>query len=336
MRYGAGVGHTQNIIGRQSLRLLARGEYFDYLTYNTLDHFSYGLVGEWLWEVTNDLSGTVGYRRTVGLGDPAEVQRPIKDEVTSSGIYATGAYQLGPHTRLRAGVDQDRSQREGDRPGVNSESNTVRVGIDYVSSLANVIGLEARRSEGSAPLNLILDPTGTFANNDFHEREVSVVFIYNLGAQLSAAGRVGRTRRTYTELQLDEFDGTTYRGRLSWRPEPKLNFVLQAWHEPRAVIEVDATHVVVRGASFGPSWAPTMKLVFAATFLQERRQFQSSLTPGATGADDTLRRWRLAAGWEPKRHFNVGGGVEYGERTSNTIGRDFNYIALMANLRYDW
>ena len=58
MRYGVGIGHTARVYGRQRVNLEARAEYYDYLHYNVLDNYAYGLTGEWLWEFTNDWSGT--------------------------------------------------------------------------------------------------------------------------------------------------------------------------------------------------------------------------------------------------------------------------------------
>ena len=336
MRYGIGGGHVQRIFGRQSIRLSARGEYFDYLRYDTLDNFAYGVGADWLFEVTNDLSGTVGYTHAQGLGDPSEVQRPIKDEITTRSLYANAIYRLGPSFRLRGGLQADKGKRSGDRPTLDSHTNTVRAGIDYVTGLGNSIGLEARRADGTAPLSEVLDPTGQFADNEFNEKELSVVLVYNLGTQLSVAGRVGRTHRDYTQPVAEDFDDTTYRATVSWRPAPKLSLNFDAYHEPRPVLEIDATHVDVRGVRFGPAWAPTFKLVFSAQFVNERRISQASTDGSLPDRDDSVRFWRFAAGWEPRRHFTVGAGFDFGERESNTLGRDYDYRAVMANLRYDW
>jgi hypothetical protein len=336
MRYGVELRHIARVFGRQSFRIHARGQYNDYLRYNILDHFAYVLTGEWLWEVTNNFSGTLGWDRLHRLGGFGDVQRPIKDQITTDVLYATGAYRITPDWRVRGGLEHRDAERKGDRAEVSADATTVRAGIDYVTPLANAIGVEARRTEGSAADTAALDPSGGLAN-DFTEHEVSLVLTYNLGAQLLVGGALGRTRRSYSELPVEEFDGTTYRGRIGWRPAPKITLAFEAYKEPTAAfLDVDATHVVVRGMSFGPSWAPTMKLVFSAQLVNERRQYQSTADPGLVERDDTLRLWRFAAGWEPRRHFTVGAGVEYGERTSNTLARDYEYGAVMANLRYDW
>ena len=336
MRYGIGAGHVARVVGRQGVRLIARGEYYDYLRYNTLDHFAYGLRGEWLWALGNDLSGVAGYTREVGLADPAGVQRPIKDEITVDRLFANGEYRLGPLVRLRGGVAEDRAKREGDRATLVTNNTAVFGGVGVATPLGNAIGVDYRRSEGAAPPGPLIDPTGQFAGNRFIEHELALVGLYNLGTQLRVAGRLGHTNREYTVLQVDEFEGTTGRVTIGWRPSAKVGMELAIYREPRAVLETDASHVDVRGTRFAISWAPVYKLVFSASFTNDRRVAQASLDPSVLPADDSGRLWRFAAGWEPRRHITVGTGVGFGERTSNTLGRDFDYLQVVANLRYDW
>jgi hypothetical protein len=336
VRLGGGVGHTQRVFGRQSVNLEARGEYRDYLRFNQLDHFAYGLLAEWLWELGNDFSGTVGYGRERGLADPGEAQQVIRDMVTTDRLFATANYRLGPSVRLRAGADAGRGERSGDRPDADTDSQTLRAGIDYVSPLVNTIGLEARETQGSSPVSPTVDPTGQFADNEYVERELAVVATYRLGEQLRFLGRVGQTERSHTELPIDEFSGTTYRGRVDWLPTPKVGMQFDFYREPRTVLEIDATHVLVEGAAFGPRWAPTAKLVFYAQFVNERRKYNSTADPTLPLRDETLRTWRFAAGWEPQRHIKLGAGLDYGERTSNTLDRDYDYVQVMLNARYDW
>ena len=52
--------------------------------------------------------------------------------------------------------------------------------------------------------------------------------------------------------------------------------------------------------------------------------------------DETLRTLRLAAGWEIQRNLELSGGWDIGKRSSNVVGRDYDYHALMANLRWSF
>jgi hypothetical protein len=332
MRYGLGIGHTARVVGRQRVNLEARFEYFDYLHYNILDNYAYGLTGEWLWEFTNDWSGTLGATRDYDPVDPGATQRPVSDVVIVDRIYATAAYRFAPNWRVRGGAEAAQGQRTGDRDEAETDGRSLRLGLDYFTPLGNSIGVEWREARGDAPVSR----TGDFLNNEFTESEVALLVTYTAGAQLRLAGRLGRTERTYTELPVAPFDDTTWRATMTWLPEAKLNFVVDAAREPRAVLDVDATHVVVTRFAFGPNWAPTAKLVFSARFVSERSQYQSTETTALILRDETLRLLRFGAGWEPVRRVRIGAGLDIGERTANTIGRDYDYYAVMANARYDW
>jgi hypothetical protein len=335
-RLGVGANYTQRIYGRQTLRLGGRADAFKYVTYDQLDNIGYAVTADWLWELGNDFSGAVGYGRTFGLADLSEAQRATKDMISADRVYAQGAWRIGPSWRLRGDISRGYSDRSGDREGINASINSVVVGLDYVTTLANTIGVQWRESRGTAPVTPLIDPGGQFTSNEYKETEVDVVGSYNLGAQLRLGGTVGRAERSYTQLPVAPFDGPVWRVRADWLPGYKTVLTLEGYRAARAVLDVDATHVVVRGATFGPQWAPTAKLVFSARILQERRQYQQTDVPGLITRDETIRALRLGAGWEPRRHYSVTGALEYGERTSNQLGRDFNHVALMANFRYDW
>jgi hypothetical protein len=332
VRYGVGVGHTARVFGRQRVNLEARVEYFDYVNYDVLDSWAYGLTGDWLWEFTNDVSGVVGFTRDYDPADPGGAQRPVKDVITTDRLYATAIYRFAPTWRARAGVEAAQAERTGDREEAETDGRTVRLGIDYVTPLANAIGVEWRETRGDAPVT----GAGEFLNDEFRETEVALLVTYNPGAQLRLAGRLGRTERRYTELPVQAFEGTTWRAAMTWLPEAKLNFVVEAAREPRAVLDVDATHVVVTRGAFGPNWAPTAKLVFTARLVRERHQYQSTETSALIARDETLYLLRFGAGWEPMRRIRVGGGLDIGDRRANIIGRDYDYYAVMGNVRYDW
>jgi len=334
-RFGVGANYMQKIYGRQSIRLGARADAFKWFHFNEMDNIGYGIAADWLWEITNDLSGTVGYGRTRGLADPSEAQTVSKDYITTDRIFALGAWRVGPNFRLRGDVSREKGDRSGDRPGADTESNTLIVGADYISPLANTIGVQWRETRGQAPTTPTVDPSGLL-DTEYTEHEVGIVGSYNLGAQLRVSGLVGRSERTYKELPVEPFDGPVWRARVDWLPGYKTIMTFETYRATRAVLDVDATHVVVRGASFGPQWAPTAKIVLSARVLQERRQYQQTNVTGLPARDETVRLLRFGVGWEPRRHYSLNSAIEYGERTSNQLGRDFNHVALMTNFRYDW
>jgi hypothetical protein len=335
LRYGVGARTETRVYGRQRLVLDGSAEYYDYDKFSVLDHFAYAARAEWLWELGNELAGTLGYFRRRRLADVGELQRAVRDLVTEDRLRAAAVYRFAADWRLTGGAEYGHAEHSG-RGIADAERNILRAGIERVSPLGNAIGVEVVRSEGDAPVAAELG-LGTFPGNEFEEREVSATLSYRLGTQLHVGGRVGHTERTYTLLEGRDFSGTTGRGIVEWVPGAKTTLVLEAYRVPAAVLDTDALHVVRRGVAFGPSWAPTIKLVFLARLVNERRVYQGDPAVEVAGAplrDDTLRFLRFGVGWEPQRHWQLGGAIDRGERESNILGRDYQFTAVVLNLRF--
>ena len=335
-RVGVGASYEARVYGRQRVLLEARGDGYKYNEFSDLDNFAYGVLGEWRWELGNRLSGTLGYGRRQYQADISELQAAIKDEITENHVYGTAALLFASRFRPRAGFDVV----DGDRPSARDaevKTNALTAGLDYVSPLRNSLGVDVRRSDGDAAVPEELDPLGILVDNDYEETEVALVASYNPGPSLRLGARLGYTERTYTEISDRDFADNTGRVDIAWRPGNKTLLVLRVYREPRSIIDVAASHVLVEGVSFGPSWAPTAKLVFSARLINEHREYSGD-PAAALGAeplqDETVRGYVLAAGWEVTRRHHVGLAWEHGERSSNILGRDYDYNTLMLNLRY--
>lgn len=341
-RLGAGIRHEALVAGRQRLRFEARGDQFNYQKHSQLDHFEYGLRGEWLWEFTNDLSGNLGYERRQRLIDLAQALASTRDLIIEDHAFASAAYRLGPSIRLRGGLDGAKAKHSADaRQAASTRATSVIGGVDYVSSLGNAIGVEARRTEANFPTPELINGGTAFGtalvDNEYVEKETAVVVAVPAGAQLTGTGRVGHTTRTHKQFSQRNFSGTTWRAGVDWTPLQKTAFDFTIYREPRSIIDIGASYVVVSGVTFGPRWAPTEKLVFSALFIRERQQFAGDpgiVLLGTPQRDETVRTIRLGAGWVPKRFIETSLGWEHGIRTSNALQRDYDFNAVMANVRF--
>lgn len=333
-RVGGAFRTEQRIVGRQRLRLDARGDYYKYDHFSDLDHGAYALYGDWLWEVGNSLAGTVSAGYVQRQSDPGETQANRLDLVKSETVAGTAAYLITPGLRLRGGLTGYRDTRT---QAVKTESNAVSgiAAIEYVSPLLNTIGLEYRDTQGQAPLTV-----GTDTNTDYVEHELAVVATYAFGAQLRMAGRLGYTKRDYDQENATQhnFGGTTGRVLLEWLPGYKTILGLQVYREPRSVVDVAASHMIVSGVSFGPRWAVTNKTVLGAQLVRERRVFDGdpSLAGGTTLRDELIHLVRFSVGWEPARFWQLSAAVDHGNRDSNIAGRDYHFNAVMGNIAYAW
>jgi hypothetical protein len=336
-RVGVGVRHLQRIVGRQSLQLEGRVTGYGYKDLDNLDHIGYLANAIWLWEVGNDLSGTLAAGREQRLSDLSERQDGVRDLVTMTRFGGSAAYRLGPNSRLRTAFDTALGERTL-TASAKLRATSVSFGADWVTPLQNHLGLEYRLTQGDAPVPELVAPVGTFVNNDFHEKEVAVVGDYLAPDQrLRLNGRIGHTRRTYSQIGGRDFSGTTYRGGFDWSVGAKTALEFFAYSEPRSIIDIAARHVLAKGTLLGPRWAYSAKTVFSLNWVRERQTGVGDpavATAAVPLRDELVNTIRLGMGWEPERHWQVGFGLDRGTRYSNYFGRSYNYSAAMANVAY--
>ncbi len=335
MRLGAGFRTAQRVIGRQSLSVEARGDFYSFNEFTQLDHFAYSGAADWRWEVGNDLAGSIALGRERRLADLSETRSPRRSMVTATRLSGTAGYMITSRLRLRGGLSGTVSQHDT-RDDAETRAAGAVGAVEYVSPLGNTLGLEVRGADGDAPVAEEIFGVA-LVNNDFREREVAFVASYALGPRLRADGRVGRTTREYSELPDRNFEGTTWRVGGEWLPGNKTSLALALYKEPRSIIDVAAGHVLVRGVTFGPSWAPTAKTVLSVRLLHEEREFQGD-PRFALGLrplrDETVKAVRFGFGWEPQRHWQAGFALDRGTRESNFVDRDYDFTALTLDLAW--
>ena len=332
-RVGIAGRYAARVYGRQSVTLDGFGEYRKYDELSQYDHFAYGLRGRWLWELGNQLAGVATVSRTHRLVDIAEIRGAESPMVTSDRVDVRGGYRFHPDWRLTGGVAAARVENEA-RDAETTHSYGGRAGLEYVSPLGNAVGVEARHTRGDAPVEVA---GTTFGENDYEENEVALTLAYAIGATLRVRGRLGQTERTYSELSEANFQGSTGRVAVEWRPGTKTVLTFEGYREPQPVIDVDALYIDVRGVALGYAWAMTYKLVFSARYLSERRLFKGDVLAEASGLpprDENVSVIRLGVGWEPERRWQFGSSLDFGRRSSNIIDRDYDYTAVTVNLRY--
>ena len=151
--------------------------------------------------------------------------------------------------------------------------------------------------------------------------------------------RVGHTERDYNVIPNRDFKGTTYRFAGEYGLTPKVAMDYFVYKEPRSIIDVGASHLLVHGTMFGPRWAYSVKTVFSLRWIRERRVGQGNPAiedPNFPLRDELINTFRFGIGWEPERHWQVGLGLDRGTRYSNAPGRSYHYNAAIANLAYHY
>lgn len=335
-RLGLGGRWDQRVVGRQALHLEGRVDGYVYDKFSALDNVAYAGLGEWRYEVGNDLAGAFSIGRRRYQANLAEIQRAVYDPITETHFSANGRYALGPTIGIRGAADY----LEYSRPThafANLKTLTGLAAVEYRSALGNTLGVELQQAHGDAPVDQVIDPLRLFVNNDFHQRDVGVVGGFNVLPTMRVGGRVGRTERTYSVLPGRNFNGPTWAVLAQWFPTAKTLLAFDTAKTISSVIDIGASHVVVKGWGFGPGWAPTAKLNFQARFFRQHQVFEGD--PSAQlritrQREEIVRGYRLGAYWDYDRRISYQFSVEHGERESNTLGRNYRFNAGIAQVRW--
>lgn len=306
--YRLGAGFKADLpISRQRLLLDAQVDYYDYDRFGALDHAAYRAGAAWKWQAGSQLSGDVGYARRRYLASLAEIQAPIRDLVTQDHLFARGGFLVTPRWRVRGGLDwQKYDHGEATRNALDSRIAAGTVGLDYVTPSNNSIGGQVKYSEGNHPNRELV--AGSLVDNQYRETETSLVARWMVTGKSTFDARIGYTSRKHDQVPQRDFDGMTGRLSYDWLPGAKtlLNFAL--WREIRSYEDVSASYVLSKGASFGPSWAPTEKIVLQGRLVYEKRNFEGDpgfiLTAGPQ-RQDSFHGLRLSAGYSPRRNIEL-------------------------------
>ena len=334
-RVGAGGRLEQRVVGLQGLRLEGHIDGYLYDRFSELDNIGYAALGEWRYEVGNDLAGTLGGSRRRFQASLAEIQAPVRDPIDETTLDGTARYAIGPHLAVR-GAAHWIDYRRPSRQAANTRTTILGGGIDYITSIGNAIGVEATTARGDAPVPQEIG-LGTFINNDFRQHEVAVLGTFGVTPSIRLTGRFGRTTRSYTQLPGRDFSGPTWLAVAQWFPTPKTVLVLESAKYISSIIDVGASHMVARGYAVGPGWAVTAKLNLQARLFRQRQWFEGDPVFAlglAPLRQEYVRGYRLGAYWEYDRRIHYQFSVEHGERESNILGRNYRFNAGIAQVRY--
>ena len=336
-RYGASL--DANIpISRQNILVNARIEQRDYNRFDALDHTAYKVGAGWNWTVGNDWSGDVGYLRDHYLSSLADIQRQVKDMIDLDNFYANVGYRIDARWRVRGGLDFRRyDHSDSSQTALDNRTSSFVVGADYLTPSNNSIGAQFRYTKGNYPNQqaVAVGAGSVPVDNEYKEYETSAVARWIVTGKSTFTGRAGYTKREHEQVSQRDFSGFTGRLGYDWFVANKTLLNFQLYREIGSYVDTQASYVVNQGGSFGPAWAPTEKLIFQGRLVYEKRDYKGDpgFVASGTSREDTFRGLRLSGGWAPRRNVEIVISADYGDRSSNVVGRDYDFTSVLANAR---
>lgn len=337
-----GVGLKANLpVSRQRFLIDANVDDYRFDRFGFLNYMGYKAGADWKWEVGNLWSGELGYARSRSLIDLAYLRSGTKDLITRDYGHVSAAYRLHPDWRVRGALEGNRYEHsDASRNILDNSTIAGTIGADYLTAAGNLLGGQLKVTEGNYPNRQVVATSQV--DNQYREYEASGVIGWQFAPKTRLDGRLGYTNRRHNEVSARDFSGVTGRADLLYSPSAKVLLGLSGYREIRAVEDLVANYAVIRGASFGPAWAPTVKSVLQAKLIYEKRDFSGD--PGfasglAPQRQDTTRAARLAAGYKPWRNTEFTAAYERGNRSANIAGAayDYNLFSLNAAISfYPW
>ena len=296
-RVSAGVDARWDV-GLQAFNLKLMADDNRFRENDDFDYVSGNGRLSWRWQLGSNLSGEIGSDYNRALTSFATNRSQSRDLLETQNYFADLSYRLGPHWAIKAGARRSETTHSDDvRRGDNFESNTGSAGVEYRTSNDNTFTLDYRTVNAEFPRS-----TPFTADRDYQEDAGNFRWKYQLGSKTLFDGSVGYLSRTYSDplSESREFSGDVWHAAVEWAPTVKTQLRIAAYRELRAYVDAESDYFVAKGASIGPTWAPTQRLAFSLTLAREDQDYIGTSVLGlvSAGRRDNVTSGQAAAQYQ--------------------------------------
>ena len=234
---------------------------------NRYDHFKYlnydGYSGRaaWLWSVTPEATGDVGYTDSRALANFANLTGTTdRDLVRTQVAYGDALWFPVPSFRINLGTAEMRQTHDDPAQAFNDiETAAGLLAMGYVNARDDRLGIEARAERGRSPHDI--DVGGTELSNGYRQQSIGVVGRWVATGLSTLDARADWVRRQYDQPTVQDFSGPTLRLTHTWTPTGKLTVASALYRDVAPLTAVQSANFVIeRGVSVKPRWQFTDKI----------------------------------------------------------------------------
>lgn len=324
-------------LGRQDINIKLEMSRNKFNRFTTLDNDGKNLSGQWHWQLGDHLEGNLRATYTSSLGTFMELRQLLKNDRVQSLTFADIAWRFHPTWKIRAATSVNDYENSAASEQIKDQhKSTLELGVDYLPSSGNKIGLQLTRIAGDYP-NRVISPSSLF-DKSYVQNELSTVADWQLTGKSSIKLKLGITNRSYDLHPNRNFTGPTGRVTLEWRPTAKLACIFSSWRDIYAVEEVSSSYVDGRGVSLTPTWNITSKLSMQAKLSYEEQSHTGEpiVVINAPLRQDTLQSAMLMISYSPLKNAQLSVSAQHDERRSNQSQLDFVDNTMMATAAYSF
>jgi exopolysaccharide biosynthesis operon protein EpsL len=292
--------------------------------YNRFDHLDFdGDIwrAAWLWAITREFTGDIGYSDVTGLASFATFAGTTQDVIHTRQAYATANWQLTPRWLAHGGVNA--TERKHDDPARrihDIEAVTVETRLSYVTPKENRIGASIRYEDGGAPETRIFG--GIPFDNGYRQWGVGVVGRWDITAHSRLDGRADYVRREYDQFSERDYSGPAWGVTYTWTPTPKFSMATTVRRDIAPLDDVQTSFVLATGVGVKPRWQVTEKLALLGSADYVRWKYRGDPLIGGD-FEHRVRAASVGFAWTPFTRVLIAGTLQHEQRNSDLANAEY-------------
>jgi exopolysaccharide biosynthesis operon protein EpsL len=321
-------------LSRQALTAKVSRSHTTFNRFTRLDYDSTSLQGNWSWHLGDHLEGNVGVNSAETLTPFVEFHQNALNLRTERREYLDGAWLFHPSWRVHGSVAHSTltydllEQRFGNR-----NFDSTEVGVDYLASGNNSVGLQLSRTDAVFPDTVLIGLPPKF--NDYHENAANVKIDWSFSGKTHLRFLGGWTVRKHLIFLVRDYSGADARLIVNWVPTGKLGFGINLWREIGAVDNLVTSYSLNKGLSIAPTWVWSSKVRIEGKLNYETRDYNNI---GGFGLNrlDTFRDVTLSVTYEATSHFQINASAFHDTLSSTIPLRAYRTNGVMITARYQF
>jgi exopolysaccharide biosynthesis operon protein EpsL len=298
-RAAQGGVQFKKTLGRQSVVANISVSDVKYDRFTQLDYLGRNYLATWNWSFGNYLDGAVSTSYVRALSAFEDFHSPVRRLQTERQNRADFRWRFHPRFRARGAIGHyDVSYGGNSSRAADRDESSGELGLDYVQTAGNSIGLLARRMKGSYLFPLSVGTSVSASDYEQNEMRARIDWSVSGASRFQFSG--GIVSRQHKTVAARDFRGGNARATLEWELAKKTQLVASTWRELGIVDDLVTAYSVNKGASFGPRWVISQKVQTDIQLRYESRAFRSSgILPLAEVSGDALRSIQWTANYVP-------------------------------------
>jgi exopolysaccharide biosynthesis operon protein EpsL len=292
--------------------------------YNRFDHLDFdGDIwrAAWLWAVTREFHGELGYTETTGLASFATFGGTAQDVTHTRQAFATANWQLSPRWIAYGGLNATEREHELPARRVHDiEAVSAEARLSYVTPRENRIGASIRFEDGGAPQTRLV--AGIPFDNGYRQWGVGVIGRWDITVRSRLDGRADYVRREYDQFPERDYSGPAWGVTYTWSPTAKFSMATTLRRDIAPLEDVQTSFVLATGIGVKPRWEITEKFALLGSADHVRWKYRGDPLIGG-GFEHRVNAASVGFAWTPFTRVVVTGALQRETRTSDLANADY-------------